>query len=311
MGTPNRLLSMGLRKRSCSREAIIPNLFEPIDKGFITLHPKTFAMRKNVRIFNHYLHTQLSIVIIIAVGLLNSCVTSRKTSYLQEYKKSDYQYEYVAPETYRIQPNDNLFIRVTTPDPQWSAMFNTVTAGSTTIGHSEQSVDLLSYAVNLDGTVTIPYLGAISVAGRTLQETKITLEQALSEYVTDASITVKLVNNYISIIGEVNQPGRYPIYKEHLNIFQALAMAGDLANYSNRYKVHIIRQQESGTIVKEFDITDKNILDSEFYYVMPNDVIYAQPMKGKFFAMTQFPYTVILSTITTFLVILRFIQPQP
>lgn len=256
----------------------------------------------------HFSYFHLLIAMTCIFGILNSCVTSRKTTYLQEYKKSEYPTEPVVPEYYRIQPNDNLFIRVTTPDPQWSAMFNTVPVSATSIGYSEQSVDLVSYKVNKDGTVEIPYLGSIPVAGETIQETKIILEKALSEYITDAAITVKLVNNYISILGEVNRPGRYSIYKEHLNIFQALAMAGDMANYGNRYQVNIIRQTTEGTIVKEFDLTDKNILDSEFYYVMPNDVIYAQPMKGKFFGMSQFPYSVILSTITTFLLVLNYMQ---
>lgn len=235
-------------------------------------------------------------------------MTSRKTTYFQEYKKSEYPTEYVAPESYHIQPNDNLFIRVTTPDPQWSTMFNTVAVGGSSYGHSPQSIDLVSYTVKLDGTVEIPFLGSISVAGKTIPEARVVLEEALYDYVSDAAITVKLVNNYVSILGEVNQPGRYPIYKEQMNIFQALAMAGDVANYGNRYKINIMRQTTDGTIVKEFNLTDRNIIDSEFYYVMPNDVIYARPMRGKFFAMSQFPYSVILSTITTFLLVLNYIQ---
>lgn len=267
-------------------------------------------MQTNKGTLFHLSHIQLIIATLCVIGLLNSCVTNKKTTYLQDYDTSEYLNEGVAPENYRILPSDNLFIRVTTPDPQWSAMFNTVAAGSTTIGHSEQSVDLLSYSVNLDGTVEIPYLGAISVVGKTISEVKTILDEALADYVTDASITVKLVNNFVSILGEVNRPGQYPIFKEHLNIFQALSMAGDMTTWSDRYKVKIVRNTIDGTEVREFNLTDKNIVDSEFYFVMPNDVIYAQPMKGKFFAMSQFPYQVILSTITTFLVIMRFIQFQ-
>jgi len=265
-------------------------------------------MKTKKRIHKKFSTFKLLIETIITFSLLSSCVTTSKTTYLQDYTESEYPDESITPENYRIQPNDNLFIRVTTPDPQRSALFNTVVAGSGTIGYSEQSVDLLSYTVDLDGTVYLPYLGVIPVAGKTIQETRIILEDALSDYVTDVAISVKLVNNYVSVLGEVNRPGRYPIYKEHLNIFQALAMAGDLANYSNRYRVNIVRQTQDGAIVKEFNLTDKNIVYSEFFYVMPNDVIYAQPMKGKFFGMSQFPYSVILSTITTFLLILNYIN---
>ncbi|MBN1185882.1 MAG: polysaccharide biosynthesis/export family protein [Bacteroidales bacterium] len=265
-------------------------------------------MKTNKRVYTKFLNLQLLIATIVAFSLLNSCVTSSKITYLQEYSTSEYPTESVTPENYRLQPNDNIFIRVTTPDPERSALFNTVTAGAGSIGHTEQSVDLLSYTVNLDGTVDIPYIGAVPVAGKTIQETRVLLEMALSDYVTDVAITVKLVNNYVSILGEVNRPGRYPIYKEHLNIFQALAMAGDMANYSNRYRVSLVRQTPYGVVVKEFNLTDKKLVNSEFFHVMPNDVIYAQPMKGKFFGMSQFPYSVILSTITTFLLVLNYIQ---
>jgi polysaccharide export outer membrane protein len=260
-------------------------------------------MKKLIRYY------RIEMLLIGSILMIASCVTVKKTSYLQEYADSPYPDEPAVPETYIIQPNDNLFIRVTTPDPQWSAMFNTVAAGSTTVGHSEVSVDLLSYTVNEDGTVEIPYLGAIPVVGKTLKETRILLETALADYVTDAAITVKLVNRFVSVLGEVNRPGRYPIYQDQMNVFQALAMAGDMATYSNRYEVSIIRQTTKGSIVKEFDLTDRKLIDSEFYFVKPNDVIYAKPMKGKFFAMNQFPYAVILSTVTTFLLILNFIQP--
>jgi polysaccharide export outer membrane protein len=117
-----------------------------------------------------------------------------------------------------------------------------------------------------------------------------------------------MINNYVSIIGEVQNPGKYPIYKNRLNIFQALAMAGDLDRYSNRQKIQIIRQTPDGNTVKEFSLKDRSIIGSQFFYVMPNDVIYAPPMKGRFFQMESFPYTVILSTITTFVLLWNVIK---
>lgn len=247
--------------------------------------------------------------LILASGIcaLNSCVTTKKTTYLQEYKKGEYPAETYTPETYVIQPNDNLYIYVSTPDPSLSAIFNAAPAGGV-MRMDESTANLLSYPVNLDGTVEIPYIGIIEVAGMTLSEARIELETKLIDYVLDASIIVKLVNNYVSVLGEVNSPGLYPIYKDRLNIFQALAMAEDMGEYSNRYKVSVIRQTNEGSIVKEFDLTDKNIVDSEFYFVMPNDVIYAKPMKGKFFGMNQFPFALILTSITTTILLLNYIQ---
>jgi len=260
----------------------------------------------NIRL-KHRSHRYWLIVLVVGCCFLNGCVTAKKITYLQEYKDSEYSDEYTPPEAYRIQPDDNLYIRVSTPDPTLSSIFNAMPEGGTMMAGQESS-HLLSYSVKLDGTVEFPYIGAIHVAGKTLSEAKAAIEEVLVDYVSDASVTARLVNNYVTILGQVNAPGMYPIYKEKLNIYQALALAGDLAQFSDRYQLKIVRQTMEGSIVKEFDITDENIVDSEFYYIMPNDVIYAKPMKGIFFQMSEFPFALVLSSITTAISVFIFIQ---
>lgn len=248
--------------------------------------------------FNH-----IAISIILAVSLLlSSCVTNKKLTYLQSEGVRE-EFISITPATYIIQPYDNLFIRVVTPDPKLSDMFNTMPATLSGISVTELSADLLSYTVDDDGSIELPYAGRFMVAGKTLKMVKTELDIALKSYIADAVVTVKMVNNYVSIIGEVQRPGKYPIYKDRLNIFQALAMAGDLDIYSNRQKIQLIRQTPDGNTVKEFSVKDRSIIGSQFFYIMPNDVIYAPPMKGRFFQMNAFPYSVILSTITTFVLL--------
>jgi len=243
------------------------------------------------------------IIVLLAVSLLvSSCVTNKKLTYLQ-YEGAREEFIAITPATYIIQPYDNLYIRVMTPDPRLSDMFNTIQSAVSGISMTEQSADMLSYTVDDDGTIELPYAGRFMVAGKTLHMVKTELDNALKSYIADAVVTVKMVNNYVSVIGEVQRPGRYPIYKDRLNIFQALAMAGDLDIYSNRQKLQLIRQTPDGNIVKEFSVKDRSIIGSQFFYVMPNDVIYAPPMKGRFFQMNAFPYSVILSTITTFVLL--------
>ena len=237
-----------------------------------------------------------------------SCVTNRKLTYLQNDNLQSDTTVSVSPADYKVIPYDNLFIKVVTPDPKWSAMFNSLPVTTTGINVTEQSADLVSYPVDGAGTIQIPYAGKIQVAGKTIPEITVQIELALKDFISDASITVKMINNYVSLLGEVKKPGRYPIYKERLNIFQALAMGGDLTDFSNRQMIQIIRQTGNGTIVKEYSLNDRSILQSEFFYVMPNDVIYAKPMKGKFFQMNSFPYAVLLSTITTFVLILNVLK---
>ena len=248
-----------------------------------------FTMKKNLTI----------VFILLIITILTSCVTNRDLTYLQ-YQGDPPQdtVASVTPATYKVQPNDNLFIMVVTPDPRLSVMFNTLPITSYGITITEQTADLISYPVDSSGTIRIPYAGRLHVAGKTLQHITADVEVALASYISDAAITVKLVNNYVSLVGEVQRPGKYLIYKEHLNIFQALALGSDLSDFSNRQKVQIIRQTTGGNLVKEFSLLDRSILSSEFFYVMPNDVIYAKPIRGRFFRMNEFPFTYILSTFT-------------
>lgn len=237
--------------------------------------------------------------IFLIVTILTSCVTNKDLTYLQY--QGDPPPDTVAsvtPATYKIQPSDNLFIRVVAPDPRLAEMFNTMPVASYGITITEQTADLVSYSVDSSGTITLPYTGKLHVAGKTLQHITADVEEALAAYISDAAITVKLVNNYVSLVGEVQRPGKYLIYKERMNIFQALALGSDLSDFSNRQKVQIIRQTTGGNIVKEFSLIDRSILSSEFFYVMPNDVIYAKPIRGRFFRMNEFPFTYILSTLT-------------
>jgi len=250
---------------------------------------------------------KIGLLVFVVLLALSSCVTNKMATYLQEYDKSPYSGEYVPPEDYHIQTDDNLFIRVTALDPTYASIFNAA-SGQGYVQADEASAHLNSYPVDIDGMVDLPYVGPIMVAGKTLAEAKDTIATVIAEYVKDASVTLKLVNNYVTVVGEVTNPGLYPIYKERLNVYQAISLAGDLAEYGNRNEVSIIRKQDGRSEIKEFDLTDKKIVDSEFYYVMPNDVIYVKPLKGRFFGINTAPYTFALTTIASAITILILIQ---
>lgn len=247
--------------------------------------------------------------------VLSSCITRKKLTYLQ-YSGMEENYGMqtretkatVTPAAYKLMPYDNLYIRVITPDPQWSALFNSMPVGQSG-GLTEESAGLLGYPVDVNGFIDIPYVGMIEVAGKTLAELKIELESTFKKYVSDAAITVRMVNNYVSVIGEVRVPGRFPLIKDRINVFEALSMAGDMTEYSNRRKVQLIRPSPYGPVVKTFSLNDRSILTSDLYFVMPNDIIYAQPLKGRSFQMNVPTYSMIFSTITTVLVILAFFLP--
>jgi polysaccharide export outer membrane protein len=240
--------------------------------------------------------------------VLPSCVTTKKLTYLQDEETGNDVINTVTPAAYTIMPYDNLFIRIMTPDPKLADMFNAIPATVSGISMTEQSADILSYTVDGEGNVRLPYAGKVMVAGKTLDMVTDEVEKILKSYIADAAVTVKMINNYVSLVGEFQRPGKYPIYKERMNIFQALAVAGDLGDFSDRQKIQVVRPIEGGNRIKEFTLNDRSIMESDFYFVMPNDIIYAKPMKGRFFHMDQFPYGVILSALTTFVLFWSVIE---
>ena len=249
---------------------------------------------------------------ISVVLIFSSCTSRKKMTYLQysgmlakeEISSSDIR-AYITPAAYKVMPYDNLYIRVITPDPQWSELFNSQVGSG---GITQESAALTGYNVDVSGNIEIPFVGKLAVGGKTLSEIKVDLDSVFTNYVSDGAISVRLVNNFLSIIGEVSVPGRYPLTKDRMNIFEALSMAGDMTPYSNRQKVQLIRPSPFGPVIKEFSLNDRSILASEFYYVLPNDIIYVMPMQGRSFVTNSSVYTLFLTTITTALVLISYFQ---
>lgn len=254
------------------------------------------------------------VFIMFSVTLIfSSCISGKKLTYLRYTDKStdiesiSDNNSSITPAAYKVMPYDNLYIRVITPDPQWSELFNTMPAGQGgTV--TEESAGLFGYSVDKDGKIEIPFVGTVEVGNKTLSEIKSELEIVFKNYVSDAAITVKLVNNYVSILGEVEVPGRYRLTKDRLNVFEALSMAGDMTDYGNRQKVQLIRPSPYGPNIKEYTISDRSILSSDLFYVMPNDVIYVIPTRGKAFQVNSTAYSLFITTITSALAIIAFFR---
>jgi len=253
----------------------------------------------------------ISLLILITSS---SCVSRKKMTYLQfSDSSSDNNFSSeetrvsVTPAAYKVLPYDNLYIRVITPDPQWSALFNIMPVGAGG-AVTEESAGLFGYSVDGEGRIEIPFVGKVDVGGKTLAEIKESLDSIFKNYVTDAAISIRLVNNYVSVIGEVRTPGRYRLSKDRVTIFEAIAMAGDIKEFGSRHKVQLIRPSPYGPVVKEFSLSDRSILSSEFYYVMPNDIIYSMPINGKAFQVNSTFWSLFLSTVTSTLGVIAFFR---
>jgi polysaccharide export outer membrane protein len=134
------------------------------------------------------------------------------------------------------------------------------------------------------------------------------LNSSVSDMLREASVVVKLVMYNVSILGEVKNPGKYAIYNNRVNIFEALAMANDLTTFANRSKVQIIRNQGSKNNIVTVDLQSKDILTSPYYYLQPNDIVYIEPLKNKSFAFETFPYALLLGGISTLFIVATYFK---
>jgi len=237
--------------------------------------------------------TYKSFVFVVAtiLPLLSSCITNKSTSLLQDDKKMP-QYEQSEYSYYKIQKNDALRIRLLSTNEEAAQMFEF--GGS---GGSSSSSSSMYYRVYDDGTIDIPFISGIPVAGLTIREAAKVIEGRIKEYVPDAMIKLCLANDKFYIISEGNKKA-CELYKEKLNIFQALAVAGNIGSNSDRKRVRIIRPDVEGKPhLLEFDMRTKSIIGSEYYYIQPNDVIYISSIKGNFFKTES--YAESIGAITT------------
>ena len=162
-------------------------------------------------------------------------------------------------------------------------------------GNTNGSSDLYTYRVDTAGCIRYPMIDTIRVAGMSTREAKHALEERLREVINPVAVVVIISQRQFSVIGGANT-GRYFMRKEKLTIYEALAMAGNAQEYADRSKVRIIRTLPTGqTIVKKFDLRSADIVNSEFYYIQPDDVIYIQMLNEQVFAMNSF--AAVLSTV--------------
>jgi len=243
---------------------------------------------------------------------MSSCISMKRMKYLQPVEKGELksgEVFSVSDNKYQVQPGDNLYIRVNVLDEKTNSLFNTM-AGGTTYGQSfsDLSVYLYSYAVSDSGFIDFPVAGKIRVAGLTIDQVKGQVQLSVDKYLLDTKVIVRLINFNISVLGEVKNPGQFPIYQDEVNIFDVLAKAGDMTTYANRNQVQIIRKTLTGTEVHYIDLTKKDFLNSPYFMLKPNDIIYVSPVNSRNFAFDQFPYVIVLSVVTTTLLLLNYFK---
>jgi len=218
--------------------------------------------------------------------------------------------------TVRFRPDDILGITVNVPgEPAVASDYNLPLVPAATNENLAddlifQGVGRQTFLVNKDGTIDFPVLGIIRVAGYTQSELEKYLKERLKErIIVPTVVTVRLLNFSITITGEVGAPGRKLVEKDHINLLEALALAGDMTIYGKRDDIVLIRQKPDGKYTRiSLDISNENIISSPYFFLQQNDEIYVMPVKAKAQSADISPMLSVTMGITTFaLTLVNFI----
>lgn len=204
-----------------------------------------------------------------------SCSTPlREVTYLHGIETGRMYEHAPVPDDYRIRPNDLLYIRIIGVDPQNVAFLNLIGAQTTSVASG--SLELITYLVDETGNITYPFLGKIMVAGRTVTEIQQIIQEKVDTYLQNSSAFVKLVGRNVTVLGEVGNPGQMIMTKSRITIFETIALAGDISDYGNRRNVKLIRELPEGKLIVQLDLTNPDLINSPYYYILPHDIIYVE-----------------------------------
>jgi polysaccharide export outer membrane protein len=234
---------------------------------------------------------KLGFVLIGIALLLGSCVNLSKVRLLQQKPGESMNFENSKKTTYHVNTGDHLYIRIYSVDPKTSKFFQTDFPSLM----NPTYVFLNSYVVDEQGYISFSFIDKVFVRGLSVDEVRALLQKTISDYFKEATVMVRLVNFQIAVLGEVGSPGNFTIDQDQITILQALGKAGGMNTFANVRKVKLVRQTLKGSEIIMLDLTKSDILSSDYFYLMPNDVLYVEPRTAKSFAFDKFPYGWFLS----------------
>lgn len=247
--------------------------------------------------------------------LLNftSCRSTRDMKFLQNMSNNELITATRQAPLYKIKADDNLYIDIQSTNPELDKLFSSEKSNGFNGGTQSNYGDLPSqyingYQVNVKGTITLPIMGQVEVANKTEEEAQAAIQKKVNEYFEEATVRVKLLTYKVSILGEVRNPGTYHNYNKTLTILEALSLANGTTDIATVKRVLVVRPTENGNKSFRIDLTSKDAMKSEAYYLMPNDVLYVEPDRYKNFTLNSTAFSMALSAITTTVLLLTYIR---
>ena len=239
--------------------------------------------------------------LLILFLVIQSCTPMKKITYLNGQQSSEWDVSPVPPK-HHLEIGDILMVKVISRNEESNDLFN-IEASTNNVNASLTATNLYlnGFTISQEGTIDIPNVGKVLVLNKTLEQAEAAIALKAAEFLINPFVIVKLANFQFTILGEVNTPGNYPVYKEGLTIYDAIAISGGINDYANLRKVKIIRSEKNKKQIYNIDLTSSKIITSDFFYLRNNDLVYIQPIKFKGFRKSQ--SQLLLSTLTTFAVL--------
>lgn len=225
-----------------------------------------------------------------------SCVSKKELLYFQDgHHLKEYK---TGPQEILLRPGDVLNILINTlPTSQLNTYSNAdVQSSSTPI--------INGYTISEEGTIHLPVIGKVEVAGKTVDQARTNITDLVGEYFQNASVKVHLLTFTITVLGEVTRPGQYTVYKDELSFLDGLALGGDLLPTASRSEVQLIRAKNGITTRYNIDLKSDSLFSAPYYYLQPDDVIYVEPARYRNINPLQ-PWTIAISSLSMIAVILN------
>lgn len=241
-----------------------------------------------------------ALVYIIVIFTVSSCAPIHKLKFVADAGPESVKNEYSNIRSEKtIQPYDYLYIKIFSLDEKTNAIFND--------RYYTVENELLSYVVDNEGKITLPFIGIIEVRDLTINEAREKIEKSFQRYLNDISVVVRFVSNKVTVLGEVAYPGQHAFYDEKITVFQAIGYAGGATDYGSLSTVTLVREKDNIIRYYYLDLTKKNIASSEYYYLLPNDVLIINPIKAKYRELRDYALSLTATVLTSISAVLSII----
>ncbi|MBX2983103.1 MAG: polysaccharide biosynthesis/export family protein [Flavobacteriales bacterium] len=251
-----------------------------------------------------------SVIAFAVIALLASCVGKRSINYLHDSSLSNTSKLFPNRKfEYRIQVNDVFSIRVLGLDEANSRLFN-VEATNSSLSLNDAALYVNGFSVDKAGNVQLPTVGKVKMLGLTVGEAQELVQRKINDYFANATVILKLVSFRVSVLGQVQNPGTYFVYNNQITLLEALSQAGGPSEMGDKRHITLMRQSDQGTQALYLDLGNTDVLSSEYYYLLPNDVIYVPALRARPQRMNLDLLGILFAAISAAALVITVVQNQ-